>query len=106
MTYPRLQNTVRPKISTMPRLKSEASLQLDIYKLVSEKQIIQQELILVEQRSKQLNQRLTMISTQIVETEKKIQDLRNADSSPSQVKIQPNFNKLEDNKFQTFYLEY
>ena len=52
---------IRPKISTMPRPQSEASLQLDIYKLVMEKQRIQAELRLIEQREQQLRQRLSFV---------------------------------------------
>jgi len=97
---------IRPKISTMPRPQSEASLQLDIYKLVMEKQRIQAELRLIEQREKQLKQRLNVVENTIADTEKKVQDFRslnNADQDKLKTRS-PAFPQAKSMK--TFYLEY
>lgn len=97
---------IRPKISTMPRPQSEASLQLDIYKLVMEKQRIQAELRLIEQREKQLIQRLSVVENTIADTEKKVQDFRslnNADQDKLKTRY-PAFPQAKNLK--TFYLEY
>lgn len=105
MSNIRVRGHIRPKISTMPRKNSEASQQLELYKLVTEQQRIQQELIFMEQRVQQLKQRLTVLDSQRNSTEKAIQDLR---------KVVPNSPKdltssqpvVEVSKFQTYYLEY
>lgn len=100
---------IRPKISNMPRNKSEASSQLELYKLVTEKQRLQQELQLVEQRTQQINQRLSVLNNLIIDTEKNIQEMRVID--PQVVEEQkkadnnPN-NSNNSNNFNTFYLEY
>jgi chromosome segregation ATPase len=97
---------IRPKISTMPRPQSEASLQLDIYKLVMEKQRIQAELRLIEQREKQLKQRLNVVENTIADTEKKVQDFRSLNNG-DQDKLRtrsPAFPQAKSLK--TFYLEY
>lgn len=98
---------IRPKISTMPRPQSEASLQLDIYKLVMEKQRIQAELRLIEQREKQLKQRLNVVENTIADTEKKVQDFRSLTNADQPDKLRtrtPAFPQAKSMK--TFYLEY
>jgi hypothetical protein len=113
MTTTRLPSPIKPKISTMPRKQSEASQQLELYKLITEKQRIQKELKLMEQRFQQLNNRLTVLNHQIESTEQSIQDLRQV--NPSLPKINPSLPKMlhpskpaapSSNNFQAFYLEY
>jgi chromosome segregation ATPase len=97
---------IRPKISTMPRPQSEASLQLDIYKLVMEKQRIQAELRLIEQREKQLKQRLNVVENTIADTEKKVQDFRSLNNAEPD-KLKTRSQALPQAKsLKTFYLEY
>ena len=96
---------IRPKISTMPRPQSEASLQLDIYKLVMEKQRIQAELRLIEQREQQLRQRLSVVENTIAETEKKVQDFRCLNTDQDKLRTRPKAFPQSKN-LKTFYLEY
>lgn len=125
MQHIRKQAVHRAKISTMPRQKSETSEQLKLYKIVSERQRVQQELILTEQRVQQLKQQLTELDSKIEETEKSIQELRQPSpnspppqsslsstrSTPTPAKTQaetPSKNSDEVSKlsgFQTFYLD-
>ncbi|MBE9228874.1 hypothetical protein IQ264_26020 [Phormidium sp. LEGE 05292] len=101
----RVRGNIRPKISTMPRNNSEASKQLELYKLVTEQQRIQQELVFMEQRVEQLKQRLTVLDSQRNSTEKAIQDLRTV--VPSYPKNSTSYQPVvEVSKFQTYYLEY
>ncbi|NEQ29077.1 MAG: hypothetical protein F6K28_61085 [Microcoleus sp. SIO2G3] len=51
-----------PKISTLPRQQTEASILLDLHKLVSEKNRLQQELIQLEARQTHIHQRLEAIA--------------------------------------------
>ncbi|MBD2088448.1 hypothetical protein H6F67_00995 [Microcoleus sp. FACHB-1515] len=52
-----------PQISTMPRQQTEASILLDLHKLVSEKNRLQQELITLEARQALIRDRLNQIET-------------------------------------------
>ena len=56
---------IHPKISTLPRQRSEASNYLDIYKLVIEKKRLQQELETLARRQHQIHQRLESINHQV-----------------------------------------
>ncbi|MFB2839052.1 hypothetical protein [Floridanema evergladense] len=105
MSNIRVRGNIRPKISTMPRNNSQASKQLELYKLVTEQQRIQQELIFMEQRVQQLKQRLIVLDSQRNSTEKAIQDLRNVvtNSPKNPGSSEP---VVEVSKFQTYYLEY
>ncbi|GAB1543250.1 hypothetical protein NUACC21_59240 [Scytonema sp. NUACC21] len=102
----------------MPRLKSETSEQLKLYKMVSDRQRIQQELKFMAERMEQLKQQLSDLDTQIQETEQSIQNLRQSPSSQSQTtrviptrKItndnpsQSSHKAYESNGFETFYLD-
>lgn len=108
----------RPKISTMPRFKSETSEQLKLYKMVSNRQRLQQELKFMAERMEQLKQHLSDLDTQIEETEQSIQNLRQSPSSQSQTtRVIPTRNTTnekgsqrghkvyESNNFETFYLD-
>ncbi|MGE5655726.1 MAG: gas vesicle protein [Actinomycetota bacterium] len=108
MQSPRPRGMIRPKISTMPRNQSEASIQLDLYKLVTEKQRIEQELRLVEQRNQQLNQRLSILVAQISDAQEKFREL--SQNSPTTTPITPTptriYNLPNLETFETVYLEY
>jgi chromosome segregation ATPase len=82
MRRPIAQRTIRPKVSTMPRQKSEAAAFLDIYKLTVEKKRLEQELEYLDQRRVQINQRLTVLDQQVNGLEHTVEDLRQA-SPPS-----------------------
>lgn len=66
---------IRAKVSTMPRNHSDASSQLELYKMVTEKQRIQRELCYIKERSTVLKQRLEILSSQIEDTEKTIKKI-------------------------------
>lgn len=72
----RNRSIIRPKVSTMPRNKSEASSQLELYQMVTEKERIQQELYRIKERSALLKQRLVTLNKQIEETEKTVHKIR------------------------------
>ncbi|MDB9305641.1 hypothetical protein [Nodularia spumigena] len=74
------RSVIRPKISTMPRKKNEASCQLELYQMVTEKERLQKELYFIRERTSLLNRRLTTLNHQIEETEKTIKKLRKNDS--------------------------
>ena len=110
MTTTRPPRPIRSKISTMPRKQSEADHQLELYKLITEKQRIQEKLELMELQSQQLKNRLTFVTEQIETTEQSIQNLRTA--NPPSVAKKPDSPKTfahssnNSSNFQTFYLEY
>ena len=99
----RNQGIIRPKISTMPRNQSEASNQLELYKLITEKQRIKQELAFIEQRRGLLTQRLTTLQTQIDTTENNIKKIRNSEDVPPLARQKIFF---ENTNYQTFEVEY
>jgi chromosome segregation ATPase len=70
------QGPIRPKISTMPRQKSEPTAYLDTYKLVVEKKRLQEELQKLDQRRIQVQQRLEQLNQQITGLEEDIQQMR------------------------------
>ena len=107
MTNIRARGGIRAKVSTMPCQKSEAAKQLELYKLVAEKQRIKQELKFMEQRIHQLQERLGKINEQIDSTEQKIQALRKEDDgvTPAQ-KVTPRQQAPEMSNYDTFYIEY
>jgi hypothetical protein len=98
------QGITRHNFSTMPRNKSEASNQLELYKLITEKQRIQQELAFIEQQTGVLKQRLSILKTQINSTENNIHQLRQIESVVPPV-AQPKI-LFETKKYQTFEIEY
>lgn len=58
----------RPKISSMPRQKTEAAAYLDLYKLAVEKKRLQVELETIEQRRLLIQKRLTVLNSQMPES--------------------------------------
>lgn len=77
-----IRSNIRPKISSMPRQKSEAAAFLDIYKLVVEKKRLQQELNSIETRQGQIHARLNVLEQQIQTLENRAQALRQAGKLP------------------------
>lgn len=98
----------RPKISTMPRQRSEAAALLDLYKLVVEKKRLQQELESFEQRRQDITHRLEAIALQITSTESTIQAFRRAEETPSATAnpSAPAAPHKAAGAFSTMYLEY
>lgn len=98
------QPPIRQKVSTLPRQKTEASAYLDIYKLVSEKKRLQQELEQVEQRRDRILKRLEALESQVLGLEQIAQQLRlNPGSlSPPITPTKPG----QPDTFNTFFLEY
>ncbi len=65
MRSPRQQRPIQPKISTMPRPQTAAATYLDLYKLVTEQQRLEQELETLEQRRDRIQTRLTELELHI-----------------------------------------
>ncbi|MEO0824064.1 MAG: hypothetical protein AAFY67_00180 [Cyanobacteria bacterium J06642_9] len=82
--HPKRPSGHRPKISTMPRQRSESAHYLDIYKLTIERKRLQRELIELERRTHQVNQRLETIDAQVNTLENKAQHLRSSEQGISQ----------------------
>ncbi|CCI33614.1 hypothetical protein MTo_01872 [Microcystis aeruginosa NIES-1211] len=110
MTTTRPPRPIRSKISTMPRKQSEADQQLELYKLITEKQRIQEKLEMMERQIQQLKSRLTFVTDQIEITEQSIQNMRTV--NPPSVAKKPDSPKTvaqssnNSSNFQAFYLEY
>lgn len=104
MSFLRARGTIIPKISTMPRPKTEASMQLELYKLATEKQRIQQELRFLEQRKQQLQERLILVNKEVLETEKKTMELRRGVADAPQIVTAKSI--ADSKNLDTFYLEY
>nr|WP_290221465.1 hypothetical protein [Trichocoleus desertorum] len=71
-----IRPSITPKISTMPRQQTEATVYLDVYKLVVERKRLQEEQQKIEQRSQQINQRMTQLDQQIAALETTLQQMR------------------------------
>jgi len=69
----------------MPRQQTEATVYLDVYKLVVERKRLQQELQKIEQRSHQINQRMTQLDQQITSLEATLQQMRTGTASEAKV---------------------
>ncbi|MEB3357301.1 MAG: hypothetical protein VKK04_11295 [Synechococcales bacterium] len=76
MRRPPIRSNIRPKISSMPRQKSEAATFLDIYKLLVEQKRLQQELASMEQRQQQITRRLAVIERQVSYLEQQADQFR------------------------------
>lgn len=99
----------RPKISTMPRTHSEASEQLELYKMVTKRERILQEMQITEQRLAALKQQLVAVDTQIKDSEENIQKLRQSPLTsppPQATKTTQKESKSTTSNFQTFNLDY
>lgn len=99
----------RPKISTMPRPKTEASTYLDIYKLVNERKRLQEELAALEQRRDRILARLALLDQQIGSLEADVQQMRSprCEAFRSAHLPSPSLPVTQSSDdFQTFLLEY
>lgn len=105
MSFLRARGTIRPKISTMPRPKTEASMQLELYKLATEKQRLQQELRALEQRKQLLQERLIVVNNEVIDVEKKVIELRRGLPTDVRQSTSPK-NITGSKKVDTFYMEY
>ncbi|MBD0334961.1 MAG: hypothetical protein ICV62_05700 [Cyanobacteria bacterium Co-bin13] len=75
--YPRrAQRKILPKISTLPRQRTEAAHYLDLYKLTVEKKRLQQELQSLEERQQQIKQRLEELDVHTIALDEGAQQLR------------------------------
>ena len=106
-----IRSNIRPKLSTMPRQKSEAAAYLDIYKLVVEKKRLQQELDSIEQRRGQINNRLNVLENQIQTLEDKAHQLRDnqeEDAPNERLNQNPSPSAVPESsgQFKTITLEY
>jgi predicted nucleic acid-binding Zn-ribbon protein len=98
-----LQGQIRPKISTMPRQKTEAAAYLEIYKLVNERTRLQKELGSLGERRDRIEKRLEVLNSEVAKLEVSAHELRNV--TPLETAIaQPKAVKVED--FNTFLFEY
>ncbi|WP_413173337.1 gas vesicle protein [Anabaena azotica] len=104
----RNRGMIRAKVSTMPRNKTDASSQLELYKMVTEKQRIQRELYGIKERMFVLQQRLDVLNNQIEDTEKTIHKLRNPHSTHSTISqnIVRSNSSSEPHTYNTFEIEY
>ncbi len=98
-----IRGKIRPKLSSVPRRNTEASIYLNIYKMTVEKERLQRELTNIESRRTQIKDRLGLLKQQTAIELKKVERSANirADSptaSPEQ--------KEEFKNFQTITLEY
>ncbi len=98
------QGQIRPKISTMPRQKTEAAAYLDIYKLVNEKTRLQHELETLDERRDRVQKRLAVLDTAIADLERNAHQLR--DAKPSEVGAIATAKAPELDSFNTLFLEY
>ncbi|MDM3846925.1 MAG: gas vesicle protein [Aphanizomenon gracile PMC649.10] len=89
----------------MPRHISEASSQLELYKMVAEKQRIIRELSSIKERMVTLQKRLDSLNNEIENTERTIYKLRQPHSSNAQSMVRLK-NVVESNNYQTFEIEY
>ncbi|MFZ9736380.1 MAG: hypothetical protein ACO3EZ_00035 [Prochlorotrichaceae cyanobacterium] len=91
---------IRPKISTMPRQKTEATAYLSIYKLSVEKKRLEDELQHLETRKVQIEQRLTALHQDIETIKASVPE-----QPPSNPAPQPPSPKHHQG-FETIFLEY
>ena len=110
MQPPRPPGRIRPKVSTMPRQQSEAAHYLDIYKLTIEKKRLQQELLSLDQRRRQIQDRVATLESQIVNLEEGAHHLREPEASAQPTStVYPPMRATERplaGDFRTFMLEY
>jgi predicted nucleic acid-binding Zn-ribbon protein len=101
----RNRHLVRSRISTMPRNKSDASSQLDLYKLVTEKQRINRELSGIKERMTVLQKSLDVLNQEIEATERTINKLRQTNPKTTDKFIRSNILE-EANNYHAFEIEY
>ena len=100
----RYQRTITPKISSIPRQKTEETLYRTLYQLAVEKKRLQQELDHLNQRCQTITQRLEIIETQIQGLETDVKNIA-GEQKPSQPQLpKPPQNPSESRP--TFTLDY
>jgi len=101
---------IRPKISTMPRPKTEATAYLNIYKLTVEKKRLQDELQHMEERKGQIEQRLRSLYQEIEAIQASIAPEETIDSlePPTTIALAPTPQTTPKTTqgFETQFLEY
>ncbi|MGG6296993.1 hypothetical protein ACQ4M4_21570 [Leptolyngbya sp. AN02str] len=105
MRRPQPRGHIRPKISTMPRQKTEAAAFLDIYKLVVEKKRLEQELDSLDERRQILSDRLTVLDQHITALEGSVQTLREQGDRPASSSPLPPTTPQRPT-YETFLLDY
>jgi hypothetical protein len=101
MSYPFAKARSTPKISTLPRQQSEATAHLEIYKLLVEKNRLQQELATLDQRRHQILDRLSVLNTEVAQLDKA------ASPNPAEQKTAAPANPFGHSEaFNTLFLEY
>ncbi|OUC15921.1 MAG: hypothetical protein B0A82_04325 [Alkalinema sp. CACIAM 70d] len=102
-------HAIHPKISTMPRPKTEASQYLDLYKMAIEKSRLENELATIEQRRLQIEQRLEQLAQKAVELEQSAlaaSAVTHPESTRAESKPALRLPVLNRSDYQTFVLEY
>ena len=103
MRSPRQQRPIPPKISTMPRPQTAAATYLDLYKLVTEQQRLEQELATLEQRRDRIQTRLAELELHIGTLANAAQQPQANHSTGRTTQFQPS---APTEKFSTVFLEY
>jgi hypothetical protein len=97
---------ISAKISTMPRPKTEAAAHLEMYKLLVEKQRLQQELQTIEQRRQQILDRLSVLDTQVAQLSETSSDNAFAQKSAGCANPLSHSEVSHSEEFNTLFLEY
>ncbi|MDX2100444.1 MAG: hypothetical protein SFW36_21930 [Leptolyngbyaceae cyanobacterium bins.59] len=100
------QGHIRPKISSMPRPKSEPSTRLDVYKLVVEKKRLQQELQKIDQRREIILARLKDLNTQIQTLDKNIEQMQDETAKSNPAEPSHASTSTDSPSFKTLTLDY
>ncbi len=98
-----LLTDIRPKISSMPRQKTEAAAYLNLYKLSVEKKRLHYELDTIEQRRERIQKRLAFLESQVAELEKPPQLTQDRSLSARSIAKQA---ASDSAVFETLLLEY
>jgi chromosome segregation ATPase len=100
----RSKGRILPKISTMPRQKTEAAAFLEIYKLEIEKKRLQQELQSIDERRQQILTHLATLTNQVENLEDRAQQLRS--TSPEAAPAHSSPTSSTTDTFDMLFLEY
>jgi hypothetical protein len=93
----------RPKISSMPRPKTEAAAYLNLYKLAVEKKRLQYELDTIEQRRERIQKRLAFLESEVAELQKAPQPTQEVRPPVRSIVSKASPDKAA---FKTMFLEY
>lgn len=95
-----------PKISTMPRQRTEAAVHLQLYKLAIERRRLQQELHALEQRQQQIQRQMCLIEHQMAEVsgQSPVPPIRQPLNPPALTNLPPHMPPSD--QFDTLFLEY